>query len=227
MTYLCYAYKIINSEDDQIYIGSTKQTLAKRMWGHKISCKKLDNKCKVYEHMREIGFNKFTIIELGRRKVEDRQQQFMFEYEWQEKLSPSLNMQRAYASPEHKANQRNICDKKYRDNHKEEIVENAKQYRETHREEIVLQHKQYNNSHTDHIATISKKYYDTHTDQILASSNEYYKTHKEKILLRRRQTAAKAILDRLYECDNCNKCYGEKSGLKRHRFRCTLSDNED
>ena len=193
MTYLCYVYKIINSEDDKIYIGSTRQTLTKRMWTHKK--RYAYNKCKytVYEHMRKWGFDKFTIVELGRREVEDKQRQFMFEVEWQEKLSHSLNMKRAYTSPKKREKISKIKYKEYRITHKEEIV------------------------------AAEKKYRTEHQDQISQWKKGYSVGYQEK----RRQRSAQAILDRLYECDKCNKCFGRNSCLTRHSKKCTLSDTED
>lgn len=52
-------YKIINCVDDLIYVGSTSQSLAQRMAGHRLTAKK--SKIFLYEHMRKIGIENFKI----------------------------------------------------------------------------------------------------------------------------------------------------------------------
>ena len=52
-------YQIINTQDDQVYIGSTRQRfLNDRLWRH--SSSSMDSKanghnCKLYQHMRKLG----------------------------------------------------------------------------------------------------------------------------------------------------------------------------
>lgn len=53
-------YKIVNSDDALLYVGSTTQTLSKRMSTHR-STAKADER-KLYRHMRNIGIHKFQIL---------------------------------------------------------------------------------------------------------------------------------------------------------------------
>jgi len=55
-------YKIINTKDDKIYIGSTVQMLYKRMDNHRTNCKDLNRNSKLYQHMRTIGVEYFRIV---------------------------------------------------------------------------------------------------------------------------------------------------------------------
>ena len=52
-------YKIINTETDDVYIGSTIQPLSKRMNGHR--CGMTRQGMKLYKFMCELGVNKFYI----------------------------------------------------------------------------------------------------------------------------------------------------------------------
>jgi len=54
-------YKIVNDVDDEIYVGSTCNTLAKRFGDHKSSITKRP-KYKIYQKMSEMGVNNFRII---------------------------------------------------------------------------------------------------------------------------------------------------------------------
>lgn len=53
-------YKITNSIDDKIYIGSTRQTLRKRMEGHRSEVRK-NNKKTLSQHMKGNGMENFNI----------------------------------------------------------------------------------------------------------------------------------------------------------------------
>ena len=99
MSYLCYFYKIVNSEDDKVYIGSTRTGLRKRWFCHKSFCKK-NKQAAVYTHMRKIGIEKFDIIEVKRQQVDDRQQQLKIERQVQDEFDNKLNMNRSYRSYE-------------------------------------------------------------------------------------------------------------------------------
>ena len=54
-------YKIVNDVDDLVYIGSTQQILCKRMTNHRDRAKQGDES-KLYNHMKENGFQRFKII---------------------------------------------------------------------------------------------------------------------------------------------------------------------
>jgi hypothetical protein len=53
-------YKITNSIDDKIYIGSTHQILRKRMEGHRRDAR-YDNKKTISQHMKNTGIQYFNI----------------------------------------------------------------------------------------------------------------------------------------------------------------------
>jgi hypothetical protein len=53
-------YKITNTIDDMIYIGSSKQHMSKRMGQHRTSCRKGVN-TPLYQHMRLLGIENFRI----------------------------------------------------------------------------------------------------------------------------------------------------------------------
>ena len=50
-------YKIINTIDDMIYIGSTIRNLSDIMSGHRLKAKSPDKNSKLYSHIKNIGFN--------------------------------------------------------------------------------------------------------------------------------------------------------------------------
>jgi hypothetical protein len=54
-------YKIINSIDDQIYVGSTTQSLRQRFSVHKCEAKRSPER-KLYKHFLKLGIEHFKII---------------------------------------------------------------------------------------------------------------------------------------------------------------------
>jgi hypothetical protein len=80
-------YKIVNSENDKIYVGSTKlQYLSKRMGHHRENCLKAPNCGKLYPAMTSLGLDKFKIILLETITYADKEEIRAKEYEWIKKL---------------------------------------------------------------------------------------------------------------------------------------------
>ena len=61
-------YKISNTVDNLIYIGSTVQTIFDRFSGHKRDAHN-GSTCALHLHMRALGFEQFTIIEIDEVKL--------------------------------------------------------------------------------------------------------------------------------------------------------------
>lgn len=61
---MIYVYKIINSINDKIYFGVTRQTLKQRFNGHKCESSRVSRP--FYNAIKKYGFDKFKIIEMAR-----------------------------------------------------------------------------------------------------------------------------------------------------------------
>jgi hypothetical protein len=83
-------YKLINSVDSQIYIGSTTQTLSKRKGGHKVSARKSVNQ-RVYAHLNSVGWDNVRIVLIEDVVCERKEQLCMREQHYIDLLRPSLN----------------------------------------------------------------------------------------------------------------------------------------
>ena len=123
-------YKLINTENDKIYIGSSNnQYLSQRMNLHNQICKDTSGRrnSKLYIFMREIGIEKFKIELIEKYICETKQQLIEREQYWIELLKPQLNMFRAIANPNY--------EKDCRD--KKERCERSKKFYEEHKEECL------------------------------------------------------------------------------------------
>ncbi len=140
MSYLCYFYKIYNSEDNKVYIGSTRTKLRKRWSCHKSDCK-ANKQADVYKHMRKIGIEKFDIVEIKRKEVQDKQEQFKIERRIQDETDNKINTNRSYRSYEESLE----VQREWNKNNKEKKAETDRLYRLNNGDKI----KQYEQKNID------------------------------------------------------------------------------
>ena len=90
-----YFYKIVNTIDDMIYIGSTNDT-DNRWRQHR----QMDGDTNIYNHMRKYGLDKFSLIIIESKIVNNRDEQMQYEREVTDRFDPSiiLNNIRAYTT---------------------------------------------------------------------------------------------------------------------------------
>ena len=168
-------YFIGNYVDDDIYIGSTTQTLKRRFNKHKIN---IDNEKakhrKLYAKMIELGVECFYIEEIEKCPCNDVEELQKRERHYILERKPVLNIQipmrtteewrrdsqehlQEYERQRHINNPRKEYRKQYRENNKEKLDENSKRFREENPEYM----KEYN-----------QNYYQENKD--------YYKEHQQK-----------------------------------------------
>ncbi len=196
-------YKLCNSIDDEVYIGSTKQKLGQRFSEHKSRAKKGKKNMLIYNHMRELGIEKFYIELLEEKEVSDKMEQMKLEVLWQEKEICRLNKIRAQSSiekrkdldkeyrqrPEIKVKMK-IADKKYRENSKDKCKAKGDRYRERNRDKINERQQEWR-------------------DKNRAKSNEEAKKYQRK-------KRAADLLSKKYICAIHDLCFSTSSSLKTH-----------
>ena len=183
-------YKILDPQNELIYIGSTTQKLCRRFCNH--------------EH-RGNG-NKIVLIELcpcnSREELVKKEQDVIEQY------GNLLNDRRAYQSEEqrieylekyrvnnkdklsekHKKWYENNQDKikLYRENNKEKVKEYNKEYYNNNKEKSNEQSKLYSENNKEYIKEYKKLYREEHKEKISEKKKEWYKNNKDKILEKRR-----------------------------------------
>ena len=111
-------YKILNSETDDIYIGSTTQKISKRMTNHKTQAKRGKSHL-LYQKMREIGDDKFYIELVEDYPCDSLEQLNRREGEWIRQIA-TLNEKVAGRTKKEYANDnRNIKNQKAREYYQE------------------------------------------------------------------------------------------------------------
>ena len=171
-------YKIINSENEIIYIGSTAQTLSRRFCNH------------------EYKGNGNRIILLENCPCNSREELIKKEQEYIESHENLLNKNRAFNSEEYnKEYYKEYLKKyleKYREENKDEISEKRKVYYEENKDKIKVYYEEnkeklsekqkvYNEKIKDTISEKKKIYYEKNKDRLLEKSKVYNEENKNRI----------------------------------------------
>ncbi len=152
-------YVITNDYNDDVYVGSTCDTLVKRFSSHKAAANVEKNKYKpLYKLINEIGFNRFRIQLIKNYPCEDqyqlRQEEGRFIRE-----KGALNLYIA-------GRDRKDYIKEYVKEHQNEIKEYKKEYSIEHKEHIKEKKKVYRQQNIEMIKERDKKYRENNKEYI-------------------------------------------------------------
>jgi hypothetical protein len=97
-------YKITNSDESIVYVGSTIQTLNARWAVHmdaysRWELNNSENACSIFHHFHEHGVNSFDIHLISEHEIEDQRQLHQFEQLIIDRTD-CVNARRAFRSPE-------------------------------------------------------------------------------------------------------------------------------
>ena len=131
-------YKILNSIDNEVYVGSTIEPLCKRMWKHRFSSKTRSHYM-LYQHMSKLGKEHFYIELIENYPCNNKEELEAKEGQWirqigtlNDKIAGRSKKQWGIDNHERRMEQA----KQYRDAHKEERKEYDKKRYEQNKEEI-------------------------------------------------------------------------------------------
>ena len=220
-TKLGKVYKIVNDITDEIYVGSTKDEISKRMGSHRRACKNA-NPQRIYQCMREHGVEHFRIVLVEDFKHERNEQLRMREQYWIEQLGATLNGCRAYLSTDEKKEIALHRMQQYYESNKEYVKLYKQQHYQINKEKLSEKAKQYYENNKDNIAEKAHEYYHNNKEVIGDYNQQYYIDNKEKIshkVAEYRQANKEKISQRskkqfICECGSI-MCVGEKTRHKR------------
>ena len=196
-------YKILNSETDDIYIGSTTQKISKRMTNHKTQAKRGKSHL-LYQKMREIGDDKFYIELVEDYPCDNLEQLNRREGEWIRQIA-TLNEKVAGRTKKEYANDnRNIKNQKareyYQENREQELERSRNRYQK-HKERINERHKKYNEEHTKEL----QAYRDGRKEEKSEYNKAYYSANKEQSYTKHKEWVSQNKVKIL--CNICNREY--------------------
>jgi hypothetical protein len=144
-------YKIIHSQSNICYVGSTFNTLRDRWRKHKADIGK--RYISIHPYIEEYGIENFKIVLIKEYEVIDRNHLEMYEQLWINKLH-SVNKNITF-QPLIKETSKNY-QKKYQSNNYERLNNIRKQYVENNKERIKEYRKQYYESNKENICEKNK-----------------------------------------------------------------------
>ena len=157
-------YKIGNSVNNEIYVGSTYNTLSKRMCHHRSEAK-LGRSYKLYDLMNELGVEHFRIELIENYPCKSKEELNAKEGHWIRQIG-TLNTIIAGRSRQ-----------EYKQENSEKIKEQNKEYRSSHKHVIQA----YREKNKDKMQHYNKEYYEQHKESLNEANKAYNKEHKAEI----------------------------------------------
>ena len=178
-------YKIQNKElDELLYVGHTTHFLNRKVQ-HKRNCYNPNAKSynlKLYTTIRDNGgWDAFNMVVIKEFPCKNKQEALTEEDRVMRQTKSSLNMYRAYLTPDEKQERNREQCQRYYQQHSEQLGEKNKQYRELHREDILEYHKKYNEDNREHILEHMKGYYKKNREKRLEYNEKYKQQNKDKL----------------------------------------------
>ena len=176
-------YCIKNFKSDDIYVGSTTQTLCKRMENHRASMKmEKKNKAPLYQKMIEIGIEQFYIDRLEKCKCNDIEELRAREREWIKKIG-NLNIRiEGRTAEEYYIDNKEHINKTNNDNYyknRDRILAQQKEYNSTHKEEKREYDKQRREDKREEISNKQKEKYENNKEHYKEKSRNSYNEKKK------------------------------------------------
>ena len=150
-------YKIYNiDEPDKFYVGSTANSIWRRLYTHKTSSKK----CKsfFYTEVNRLGWDKFKIEVIENFPCNNKQELFAEEERIRSETDAYYNSYRSMVPEEQRKQNYKIYKKNYYEENRDYINRHNKNYTKTHKEQLKEYRKNYREEHKEHIKEQSKKY---------------------------------------------------------------------
>lgn len=171
-------YRLVNSVNDEFYVGSTCMPLAKRLYSHKQAAKREPN-IRVYNHLNQIGWDNVSIVLIEEYPCENKMELERRERHFIEEMKPTLNKvipTRTY--------------QEWYEGYKVKIAECRKDYYEKNKDKIAEKRKQYYTQNKEAKAEYMKQYHKNNKDVIADKNKQYREQNKDKINARRREVYA-------------------------------------
>ena len=174
-------YKITSDQTDDIYIGSTEETLEIRLMNHKSDYKRwLDGNHKYLTSYEILKYDdcKITLLEssdfVSKEDLRKLEGQYIRNNKCVNIRIEGRSQKEYYQDNKKELNEYN---KEYRDKNKEKIKEYKKEYYDKNKE----QQKEYYQKNKEQIKEYKKEYNDKNKEQLNEYKKEYREKNKEKI----------------------------------------------
>lgn len=228
---------IIWTADNYYYVGSTIETLNRRLSRHKQDSKKYIDR-KVYNHINEIGWENVEIKLLEEYPCSSLSE--LHEKENEYITCSLLDMKCLNENAAHLTDEELLAKQAtYRKEHRDKIIEYKQQYRkenadkiaeynkkyvEQNKETVAQRKRAYNEANKERLREYFKQYSETHKEQRAEYVKEYRATNAERLKKEskeKRQQNKEAIADR------GRKYYEKNKEVIQEKFRKYREENKD
>lgn len=185
-------YKIVNTVDDKIYVGSTTLSLTKRFKLHKNPNQKWF--CCCYEHFINVGFNNVDIELIEDYPCDTKKELLEREKYFINELKSELNIQSPILSDKEK---------------KEYQVK----YRTDNKDKLNKQKMDWAKKNKDKVNKSNREYVENNKDKVKASKQKWNEANKDKLAEIKKKYEVE-VASKPYTCV-CGATFGRRS-LTRH-----------
>lgn len=177
-------YRLVNNVDDEFYIGSTCETLARRKAGHKKRAE-LKPERNIYNHFNNIGWDNVCMVLIENYPCNSIEELKARERYWIEILKPSLNKQLPLRSKKeyYEKNKDKIKQymTEYQEQNKDTLRKYKQEYRQQNKEQLSQKAKEWREKNKEHKTQMDKEYREKNKERKTQKDKEYYEKNKDKI----------------------------------------------
>ena len=178
-------YKIVDVNEEMVYIGSTTQALSKRFAAHRSLHKSLTlSKCTVSTIFTKFGIENCKIVLIEAFPCNNKEELIKKEAEYIQTINCVNKRIEGRTKKEYReANKDSI--KEYYVNNKEALLAKAKEHYVDNKEALLAKNKEYYEANKESITTYQKEYQkeyrDVNKEKIATQHKEYREANKEAI----------------------------------------------
>jgi hypothetical protein len=180
-------YRLVCNKTGEQYIGSTTQTLARRLGGHKRDSLNPNKKCRSFQI---IGRGNYEIVLIEDCPCDTKEQLFRrerFFIETMDCVNKKIPLRTVKEYREANRDTISKLNKEYYEANRDTILEKTKQYYDANRDRKLEQQKQYREANRDTILEQTKQYYEANRDTILEQQKQHYVANRDTILEYKKQ----------------------------------------
>jgi len=178
------------NNDRIVYVGSTTQSLSRRMSQHRCEMKR-QPEIKIYALMNRVGVENFHIELLHPFPCANKEELVAEEGRCIRQHQPEGNVRIEGQTKKewYEVNKTAVIvrQKAYRDANKQHIAARDKKYVEENKETVIARKKEYYESHKEEAKERQKAYYETHKEAASAHQKVYAAANKAKIAAYQKQ----------------------------------------
>lgn len=171
-------YRLVNSADNEEYVGSTCTSLAKRLYHHKKDAKTQTTR-QVYQHLNEVGWGNVDIVLVEEYPCENKMELLRRERHWVDELNPTLNKQVPTRTIQEYKKQNAVKIKEQSREYYQQNIDKIKKNRQRNADKIKEQRHKHYQENAEKLKGLSRERRKQNGDAIRARDRQRYQDNRE------------------------------------------------